>query len=428
MTALTTEKLGRSVGAEVARRRLRPPAARRRRSPHACLEVLEENGALVFRDLHVDDETQVAFSRKLGKVEVSVGKGELPEIFRVTLDPAKNPAADYLRGHVRLAPRRLPPTTSRSWRRCSARTRSRRRAARPSSPARTRPTTTSPTTSRSGTWSSASCTPSRPRSGWSNPDPSTEGAGDVAEAAGEDAPAGLAAPVGAALAGARRDRPSHVEGMEPTRGARLLAELLARSTTPDRVYRHEWAVGDMVIWDNRGVLHRALPVRRVVGARHAPHDDRRRRADPMTERASPRIPPLPPDEWADDVHAGHRRAATGGRDAGAAALARAARRVSTCSAPSRSIPTLMHAYHSFNGHILYTITLSARQRELLDPARRRPARRRVRVGSSTCVIARDAGIDRRRDRAHRRGSDAPGWSTVRRRDAPCGRRAWSTTR
>ena len=26
---------------------------------------------------------------------------------------------------------------------------------------------------------------------------------------------------------------------------------------PERVYRHEWAVGDLVIWDNRGVLHRA---------------------------------------------------------------------------------------------------------------------------------------------------------------------------
>ena len=67
------------------------------RCPRRVLEALEENGALVFRDLHVDDATQVAFSRKLGKVEV-FGKGEFPEIFRVTLDPAKNPAAEYLRG------------------------------------------------------------------------------------------------------------------------------------------------------------------------------------------------------------------------------------------------------------------------------------------------------------------------------------------
>jgi alpha-ketoglutarate-dependent taurine dioxygenase len=25
------------------------------------------------------------------------------------------------------------------------------------------------------------------------------------------------------------------------------------------VYRHEWSEGDVVIWDNRGVLHRAMP-------------------------------------------------------------------------------------------------------------------------------------------------------------------------
>ena len=51
----------------------------------------------------------------------------------------------------------------------------------------------------------------------------------------------------------------HVVGMEPDEGRALLDDLLARATTPDRVYRHEWQVGDVVIWDNRGVLHRALP-------------------------------------------------------------------------------------------------------------------------------------------------------------------------
>jgi alpha-ketoglutarate-dependent taurine dioxygenase len=49
----------------------------------------------------------------------------------------------------------------------------------------------------------------------------------------------------------------HIVGMDREEGRALLADLLARSTTPDRVYRHEWQVGDMVIWDNRGVLHRA---------------------------------------------------------------------------------------------------------------------------------------------------------------------------
>ena len=47
--------------------------------------------------------------------------------------------------------------------------------------------------------------------------------------------------------------------MDLDEGRALLEELLARATTPERVYRHEWSVGDTVIWDNRGVLHRAAP-------------------------------------------------------------------------------------------------------------------------------------------------------------------------
>jgi len=42
-------------------------------------------------------------------------------------------------------------------------------------------------------------------------------------------------------------------------GRSFLDDLLARATAPHRVYRHSWAVGDLVIWDNTGVLHRALP-------------------------------------------------------------------------------------------------------------------------------------------------------------------------
>lgn len=51
----------------------------------------------------------------------------------------------------------------------------------------------------------------------------------------------------------------HVVGMDPDEGEVLLADILARATAPERVYRHEWCLGDLVIWDNRGVLHRALP-------------------------------------------------------------------------------------------------------------------------------------------------------------------------
>jgi alpha-ketoglutarate-dependent taurine dioxygenase len=51
----------------------------------------------------------------------------------------------------------------------------------------------------------------------------------------------------------------HVVGLDPDESRALLDDLLARATRRERVYRHEWSVGDTVIWDNRGVLHRAVP-------------------------------------------------------------------------------------------------------------------------------------------------------------------------
>jgi alpha-ketoglutarate-dependent taurine dioxygenase len=52
---------------------------------------------------------------------------------------------------------------------------------------------------------------------------------------------------------------SHVVGMDRGEGQKLLQELLAWTTRPQFVYRHEWTPGDLLIWDNTGVLHRAEP-------------------------------------------------------------------------------------------------------------------------------------------------------------------------
>src|SRR4051812_37555785 len=65
--------------------------------PARTLAALDQHGRLVFRGVRLDDATHVAFSKRLGRVEI-LGQGELPEIFRVTLDPAKNRSAAYLRG------------------------------------------------------------------------------------------------------------------------------------------------------------------------------------------------------------------------------------------------------------------------------------------------------------------------------------------
>jgi alpha-ketoglutarate-dependent taurine dioxygenase len=255
MSALTTEKLGRSVGAEVVGvdcdRLLCDEAL-----PAATLEALEENGALVFRGLHVDDATQVAFSRKLGKVEV-FGKGEYPEIFRVTLDPAKNPAAAYLRGtfdwHLDGATDDIPiMATVLSAHAVAA---------------------SGGETEFSSTYAAYDDLSDAEQERYLQlrvvhsfeaaqrlitPDPSPEEVAMWRKRPAKTHPLVWRHRSGrcSLVLGATT---SHVVGMDVDGGRVLLDELLEWSTTPERICRHEWSVGDMVIWDNRGVLHRACP-------------------------------------------------------------------------------------------------------------------------------------------------------------------------
>lgn len=52
---------------------------------------------------------------------------------------------------------------------------------------------------------------------------------------------------------------SHVIGWPIADGRLLLLDLTAHATQPRYVYRHEWRVGDLVIWDNRWTMHRGRP-------------------------------------------------------------------------------------------------------------------------------------------------------------------------
>jgi alpha-ketoglutarate-dependent 2,4-dichlorophenoxyacetate dioxygenase len=52
---------------------------------------------------------------------------------------------------------------------------------------------------------------------------------------------------------------SHIVGLSVEDGRALLKELLDHVTQPQFCYRHEWQEGDLIILDNRCVLHRATP-------------------------------------------------------------------------------------------------------------------------------------------------------------------------
>jgi alpha-ketoglutarate-dependent 2,4-dichlorophenoxyacetate dioxygenase len=47
-----------------------------------------------------------------------------------------------------------------------------------------------------------------------------------------------------------------IVGMDEDEALALNDELIAASTQTPFTYRHQWAVGDMVLWDNRAVMHR----------------------------------------------------------------------------------------------------------------------------------------------------------------------------
>jgi taurine dioxygenase len=50
---------------------------------------------------------------------------------------------------------------------------------------------------------------------------------------------------------------SHVEGMPVAEGRALIEALMAHASQDRYVYRHRWRQGDLVVWDNRCTLHTA---------------------------------------------------------------------------------------------------------------------------------------------------------------------------
>jgi alpha-ketoglutarate-dependent 2,4-dichlorophenoxyacetate dioxygenase len=52
---------------------------------------------------------------------------------------------------------------------------------------------------------------------------------------------------------------SHIIGWPVEEGRALIEELIAFATQPQFVYRHQWSVGDLVMWDNRCTMHRGRP-------------------------------------------------------------------------------------------------------------------------------------------------------------------------
>ena len=55
------------------------------------------------------------------------------------------------------------------------------------------------------------------------------------------------------------DHAEYIVGMPYEEGRALIEELNALAVQPDLTYEHHWTIGELIVWDNRCVLHRATP-------------------------------------------------------------------------------------------------------------------------------------------------------------------------
>ncbi len=260
MSLLTINKLNASVGAEV----LGVDSDRLAGDESlgaTVLEALERNGVLVFPGLGLKPEAQVAFCRLLGDIDHSSdGRHPVAGIYPVTLDKSKNASADYLRAtfdwHIdgctpieETFPQKATVLSAKqvaesggetefassyaAYDALSAAEKQRFASLRVvhSLEASQRRVTPDPSPEVLAMW--------RARPTHTHPLVWTHRSGRRSLVLGASA--------------------DYVVGMDRDEGRALLAGLLDRATVADKVYSHTWSVGDTVIWDNRGVLHRAAP-------------------------------------------------------------------------------------------------------------------------------------------------------------------------
>jgi taurine dioxygenase len=55
------------------------------------------------------------------------------------------------------------------------------------------------------------------------------------------------------------DHAEYIVGMPYADGRALIEELNALAVHPDLSYEHHWKTRELIVWDNRCVLHRATP-------------------------------------------------------------------------------------------------------------------------------------------------------------------------
>lgn len=219
----------------------------------ALRQLLIERGVLVFRELHPDDDLQLTLASHIGTVRQEKGRG----IYKITLDKNQNANADYLKGswlwHLDGTHDSIPPFATMLSGKVLSQTGGQTEFANSYAAyeslseemkARIENLKVVHSVETSMRRAGIEATESNLTSWRSNP--------DTTHSLVWEHKSGRKSLV----IGCHAD---HIVGMNRDESDVLLKELLEWATQPRFVYRHEWKVGDLLIWDNTGVLHRAEP-------------------------------------------------------------------------------------------------------------------------------------------------------------------------
>ena len=260
MSLLTINKLTDAVGAEV----LGVDSDRLASDEllgSAVLDALEHNGVLVFPRLALNPEAQVAFCRRLGEIDHSSdGHHPVAGIYPITLDKSKNASAAYLRAtfdwHIDGCTPMKDEFPQKATVLSAIQVAERGGETEFASTYGAYDELSEEEKRRVATLRVVHSLEASQRR--VNPDPSPEELARWRARPTHEHPLVWTHRSGrkSLVLGASAD---YIVGMDPDAGRALLSELLDRATTADKVYSHTWSVGDTVIWDNRGVLHRAAP-------------------------------------------------------------------------------------------------------------------------------------------------------------------------
>jgi alpha-ketoglutarate-dependent taurine dioxygenase len=217
-------------------------------------EILEQRGVVIFRRLDLTREQQLAFAHTVGEVLPQGEKG----LFPISLDKSVNgPAADYLKGslywHIDGATDDVPTRAAILNARVLAPSGGQTEfcntyAAWDDLPAAEKAQLEKLRVVHSFEWSQRH---------W-NPTPT------CAELKHWQSYAKKVHPLVWTHRSGRKSlvlgcTASHIEGMDIDEGRLLLCRLQEWATRPEYVYTHEWELGDLLMWDNTGTMHRALP-------------------------------------------------------------------------------------------------------------------------------------------------------------------------